>query len=209
MVSDFSREQSRKSSYCVGARILDQADDVAELGPGSVADVLIDPALGGGHSSTGSAQAVQGDRHLLGVARRHAIGQHVDAVLGCQQVQRRLGDADVRFDADDDHGSGRGDLVQGRPHFGHIHAEAGFVGVDDDLGPLETGSGSRASIIVDIHGVKGQEAGQLGDGVAEPDTILGSDKDGDIEDLGGTDDFAGCGNAERKEGVGVEGQRRG
>ncbi len=85
----------------------------------------------------------------------------------CEEVQGRLGHADVRFDAHYDDGEVRG-RVRGElgGQFGHEHGEGGFV---------DFGRGGR---------VGGEDRGDLADGCAEPGGVLRGDVDWHAEDFG-------------------------
>ena len=106
-----------------------------------------------------------------------------------QQVQRRLGDADVRFQADDDDLGGRrrrGEVGVGGQR-GEPHAEAGLVEVGLDQGVGCCG---------------GQGGLELGGGVAEAGAVLGGDEDWDLEGGGGEEEFVGCEDAGLPGGLG-------
>lgn len=105
--------------------LLNHANQAPELLMGGIAHALIHPALTRRHDhALLGAQAVQRDQHLGPVAATDAVGQHVHAVAGVAQVQRRLRDADVRLDADQRHLRPRGQRGRdGRD----VHGELGLV----------------------------------------------------------------------------------
>jgi hypothetical protein len=152
-----------------------------------IAHALVQPALAGGDLDAARAQPGQGQRDLLAVAAADAVGQHVDAVAGGEQVERGLGDADVGLDADEHGverllghagGGGRRGHDLGRPH-----AEARLVGVDGRLDAV------------------GRVQAQLRARLAQLGARLRRREDGDREDLalrcepgshaGGTDEVEG------------------
>lgn len=116
-------------------------------------------------------QPIQGDADLLGIARAHAIGNDVHLVAGVAQVKGRLGDADVRLDADE------GDLRR-------RGGEGGGDGGDEH--------GEEGLVVVRGGGEEGREGG---DGWAELGGGLGGGDDGDGEGVGEGEEFLGCGYA--------------
>jgi hypothetical protein len=93
--------------------LLDYLDNLLELGRARVAYALVQPALARAHSGTLMAQPGEGNGHLLLVAAADAVGHDVDHVAVAEQVEGGLSNADVRFDADDDAGEGRGKFCHG------------------------------------------------------------------------------------------------
>lgn len=92
------------------------------------------------------------------------------------RIQRRLRDADVRLDADqDDLGVSGPQLLR---HGGHEHAEEGLVGVRLAQRGLEVGL-------------------QLGDGFAQSRAVLCGRVDWDVEGLGCAEDLLGGEDAGR------------
>lgn len=93
------------------------------------------------------------------------------------RIQRRLRDADVRLDADqDDLGVDGPQLLR---HRGDEHAEEGLVGVRLAQGALEVGL-------------------QLGHGLAQARAVLCRRVDRDVEGLGCPEDLLGCEDAGRR-----------
>jgi hypothetical protein len=97
-------------------------------------------------------------------------------VTSAEEIQRRLRDTDVCFNAQDRYGLRlRGDGLDGSLDFGSPHGEEGLVGVREGL-----------------HTIFGVES-ELRAGLAEFGTQLGRGEDGDVEDLAGAQDLLGCG----------------
>ncbi len=147
-----------------------------------VAEALVHPALARRDGDAGlGAQAVEGDDDLLAVAAADAVGNDVDGVAGVAQVQRRLGDADVRLDADE--GDLGGSREVGRER-GHQHRELGLVNrrrgqVRGDGGHGRAQLGGRLRRCVDRHGRglgKGEELLGGGDAVVVVVVSLGAEK---------------------------------
>lgn len=158
----------------IGGGVLDDADELAEVGAGGVADDLVQPALARGDDDARlGAEAGEGEGHLLGVAAAHGVGEDVDAVAGGAGVEGRLGDADVGLDAHEDDvggaGLGLGELLD---EGGDPHAEEGLVGDGAAEG-------------------RGEVRGHLGDGVAQAGAVLRRGVDGDLEGGGGTEYLSG------------------
>lgn len=87
--------------------ILDNFDDVLELGTAGVADGLVHPALAGGDGDALGAETGEGEGDFLLVATTHGVGEDVDFDVAAtgrrrQGVEGGLGDANVGFDADED-----------------------------------------------------------------------------------------------------------
>ncbi|TLS26108.1 hypothetical protein PpBr36_05235 [Pyricularia pennisetigena] len=80
-----------------------ETHDVPKLGDLGVAHDLVQPGLAAGDDGALGPQPGQGERHLLAVAAADAIGEHVDAVPGAEEVERRLRHADVALDPDQRH----------------------------------------------------------------------------------------------------------
>jgi hypothetical protein len=86
-------------------RLLDQLNEIAKALDSRIAKTFVQPTLARRHNRPSSPEPRQRDPDLLRVPTTHAIGDHVHGVAGVQEVQGRLGDADVGFNADE------GDLV--------------------------------------------------------------------------------------------------
>jgi len=93
--------------------LLDHLDDLLELSNPRIAHTLIQPTLARAHDGTLVSQARERNGNFFFVAAADAVGDDVDAVAVAEQIEGGLGDADVRFDADDDAGEGRGELCEG------------------------------------------------------------------------------------------------
>jgi hypothetical protein len=150
----------------LGRRPLDNIDESLEARVRSIANTLVHPTLTRRNSDAlFGAQPRQRNADLARVARRHAVGDDVDVVAGVAQVERRLGDADVRLDADE------GDL-RGR----------------DELGGDGRDEHGEAGLVVRR---RGEQVGDGGDGWAELGRGLGGCYDGDGEGFGEVDEFLG------------------
>jgi len=152
---------------CVVLCLLDQARDALEVAVLGVAQQLEQQALARGHNAALARQPGQRHGPLARVAAGHAVLQDVDAVAQPQQIQGGLGDADVGFDADDDHRQ-RGGRLGGelRDEFRHHHGKRRLV---------HLGRGG---------GIGRQQARHLGHGRAQPGGVLGRAVDGHVEDFG-------------------------
>lgn len=130
--------QVLKHSLGINGSTLDNANQGLEGRVRGIAQALVHPALASGDDDTRlGAQPVEGDDDLCPVAAAHAVGNDVGGVAGVAQVQGRLGDADVRLDADE--GDARGGL-EGGGQLGHHHGELCLV---DLLGGDEAGQGGH------------------------------------------------------------------
>ena len=93
-------------------------------------------------------QPTQRHGPLSAVATAHPVREHVHPVALTQQVQRRLGDADVRLDADDgDLVGDLGALGEGVAEFGDEHGEGGLVDCVEG-GVVEFGADWGGAIVV-------------------------------------------------------------
>lgn len=89
---------------CIFDGILDNLDNVLELGTTGVADGLVQPALARGDDDAFGAEAGEGERDFLFVAAAYCVGEDVDFGIGrrSESIQGSLGDADVGFYAEKD-----------------------------------------------------------------------------------------------------------
>ena len=135
-------------------RRLDNSNQALESRVRRIPKALIHPALARRNTHPLlSPQAIQRHHNLLSIAAAHAVRNDVHVVARVAQVQRRLGDANVRLDADQ--GNGRLGLQLGF-ELGDEHGELGLV-----------------------DGVRGEVGCDAGDGLAEFGGGLGCCVDGD------------------------------
>ncbi|KFA81513.1 hypothetical protein S40288_10789, partial [Stachybotrys chartarum IBT 40288] len=164
--------QSLQHSLGITARVLDNFDQGLEARVARVAQTLIHPALTRrDHDARLRPQPIQRNHHLGPVAATHAISYNVDAVPRVPQIERRLGDADVRLDAD----------------------EGDVTGVGQGEGDGRDGHGEARLVV----GRRGQQGRQAGDGGAELGGGLGGAVDGYREALGEVEELRGSCDAGR------------
>lgn len=164
-----SAQQRTENSLRIVARLFDHPRDIPEFGNAGIAHALIHPTLARRDDGARGAQPVERDGDLLLVAAADAVGQDVDLVAAGQEVQRRLGHADVALYPDDDHLGGRRGL-EVLADLGHPHAEEGLVHVDRGLF---------------------QQRLELRHGLAELRLALRRHVDGDLQHLGKAEHFLG------------------
>ena len=170
------RGQRLEDPFGIGHGPLDDAKQAPEGRVGSVAQALVHPALTRSDDDTRlGSQAVQRDDHLAPVAAADGVGEHIGHVPGVAQVEGRLGDADVRLDADEGDARARG---QGGGELGHEHGELCLV-----------------------EGRGGEEGGEGGDGRAQLGDGLGGGVDGDGQGRGEGEELGRGGDAVGTAGV--------
>lgn len=137
------RRQSLEHLFGVLTGPLDNRNELLERRVRGVAEALVHPALARrDFDARLGAQPVERHDDLLAVAAADAVGDDVDGVAGVAQVERRLGDANVRLDADEGNLRLGGQL--GR-ELGHHHGELGLV--DGRRGEVRGDAGdSRAQL---------------------------------------------------------------
>lgn len=135
-----------------------------------IAQALVHPALARRHGDARLApQPVQRDANLAPVAGADAVGDDVGEVAGVAKVKRRLGDANVRLDADE------GDARSGGQRRGN--------------------GGDQHRKLRLVVGGRGQQGGDGGHGRAELGRRLRGGVDGDGEVLGVGEQLDGGGDA--------------
>lgn len=132
------------------------------LGDSSIIHQLIDHAFTGSDNDAFVPEPGQCNGDFFLVAAGHAVGQDIDLVAIAQQVERRLGDADVRLDTDDD---ALVLLGEGGAHLGRDHGEQRLVGVH--LG-LDSARGIEAKLRACF---------------SQASAVLGGGEDGKFHDL--------------------------
>lgn len=139
--------------------MLDEGEDVAELGVGGGAQPLVRDGFGEREGGAGVGEAVEGNAVGKGTATADRIHREEGRVVGVEEVERGLGDADWGLDADED------DLAATK--FGEALGESGRA------------VAAKREFVGRGFGEEGEEVGV---GAAHAGLVLLSGQDGDLED---------------------------